>query len=322
MGYTHLTTDERERIAHNLAAGWSIPDIARDLGRSPSTLYRELGRNTLASGRYSPSRAAAAYQARRQAARPPWRLEADGALRLAVIERLKRTWSPEQIAGRLRREHPDRPELHVGFKTIYRFLARDRRSGGTLFTLLPQRGGYYRKRHGRAGRQGPILDRRPLAERPPIVECRGRLGDFEGDTICTGRRPIIVTLVDRRSRYLLAGPLRRARPTALNRAVARLLGPLPGRLRRTLTVDNGREFAGHRALEAQLALPIYFAPPYQSNRRATNENTNGLLRYFFPKKARLRPTGKQIDRATALINNRPRKCLGWRTPAEVFFSHG
>jgi IS30 family transposase len=257
MGYTHLTMEEREIIAQNLAAGHSIPRIAKQLGRNASTIYRELNRNTLASGRYSPCGAQGAYLERLQAATPPWRLEADPALRRAVLAGLAKRWSPQQIAGRLRRQHP-----------------------------------------------------------------RGRLGDFESDTLCAGRRPMMVTHVDRKSRYLVAAPLHDGHAAHLNRVTLAAFRKVPARRRHTLTVDNGREFSAHRALEKALGARIYFAPPYQCWQRATCENTNGLLREFFPKRARMRPTRKQVDRAVAMLNNRPRKCLGWRTPAEVFGAPG
>ena len=320
MRYSHLTTDQRECIAQMRAAGHSIPQIARQLGRAPSTLYRELQRNTLPSGHYSPSRATRAAQKRRAQARSPWRIQADPALQHIIRQALAATWSPQQIVQRLRHEYPAQPQWHVGWRTIYRWLARDRAVGGQLFMHLRQRGGGWRKRYGRRSRQGDFPDRRPLSLRPEAADQRRRVGDFEGDTMCTGYRPMMVTLVDRKSRYLLAAPLTGGQPAGVNRAVTRLLGSVaPGR-RHTLTLDNGREFLRHAALERRLGIMIYFAPPFQSNRRATNENTNGLLREFFPKSARMRPTRKQVDRAVDLLNNRPRKCLGWRTPAEVFFA--
>ena len=319
MGYTHLTTDERERVLEFRAAGASVPQIARALGRAPSTLYRELARNGAPENSYSPRRAQEAYRERRAQSRRVLRIDSDPALRDRVCKGLNDHWSPEQIAGRLRREHPADHSRQVSFKTIYRFLSRDRAGGGRLHLALRQRGGRYRKRYGGADRRGQIPDRRPLAQRPAIAARRARRGDFEGDTVCAGRAAAIAVFVDRRTRFLAAHPLRDGRAASFNRAAQSALRNVPLNLRRTLTVDNGREFAAHRALETQTGLRVFFAPPYQSWQRGTCENTNGLLREFFPKNRARRPSAKQLDRALRLLNNRPRKCLNWQTPAEQFF---
>jgi IS30 family transposase len=309
--------DERERIAQYLATGLSVTSAAALIGRSPSTLYRELARNG-APGHYSPSRAESAYHARRESSRRPWRLEGDSDVRADVADGLRATWSPEQIAERLAAEHPRAPERRVGVATIYRWLARDRAQGGRLYLHLRRRGRRYLKRYGKARKCGPVADRRPMDQRPVAADRRERLGDFEGDTVCAGRAAAMATLVDRKSRFLVAAPLADGRARTMRRAVVRALGEIPMTKRRTLTLDNGHEFAEHRKMEAALGIKAYFAPPYQSWRRGTNENTNGLLREFFPKRERRKPTRKQVDRAVDLLNNRPRKCLGWRTPAEVF----
>lgn len=321
MGYTHLTMDERERIARFLAAGLSVTSAAAMVGRSPSTIYRELARNA-APGHYSPARAEAAYHSRRQASRRPWRLEGDSDLRADVLAALLAKWSPEQIAERLAAEHPRAPQRHVGVATLYRWLARDRATGGQLYLHLRRRGRRYLKRYGKGRQCGPIADRRPMDQRSVAADRRSRLGDFEGDTVCAGRAAALATLVDRKSRFLLAAPLADGRARTMRRAVVAVLGKIPLAKRRTLTLDNGHEFAEHRKIEAALGIKAYFAPPYQSWRRGTNENTNGLLREFFPKRERRKPTRKQVDRAADLLNNRPRKCLGWRTPAEVFLFKG
>jgi IS30 family transposase len=318
MGYVHLTKDERERILQFQAAGHSIAQIARALGRVASTLYREFKRNARPAGDYSARHAQQAYHQRRRASRRAWRIESDPELEQAVRCGLKQHWSPEQIAGRLRREHPRNPARHVGFKTIYRLIARDRAQGGTLWQALRQRGGHYRKRYGGKDRRGQIRDRRPMDQRPPIVERRARRGDFEGDTVCAGRSPALAVFVDRKSRYALLRPLRDGRAASLNRAARSALGSVPPCLLKTLTVDNGREFARHRALERDCGVKVYFAPPYQSWQRGTCENLNGLLREFIPKADRSKPDAKQVDRIERLLNNRPRKCLNWRTPREVF----
>ncbi len=299
MGYTHLTMDEREHIAQMKAAGDSATTIARALGRAPATIYRELRRNADPGRRYSPWRADAAYRRRRRHSRRPHRIEGHLALKSRIFENLRATWSPEQIAGRLPLDFPRDAAMRVGRSTIYRFIARDRAAGGSLHAHLRHRG-RRRKRYGSGPqRRGRIPGCRPLAQRPAIAARRGRLGDFEGDTVCAGRA------------------------ATFNRASARAMARLPPRLRcLTLTVDNGKEFAEHRALEAALGTRVYFAPPYQSWQRGTNENTNGLLREFFPKKACRRPTAKALARAVHLINNRPRKCLHWRTPTELVSDKG
>jgi IS30 family transposase len=315
--------DERESIAQSLAAGQSIPTIAAGLGRTPSTLYRELARNSRSpNGHYSPFQAHKAYQRRRQHAKRPYRIESCFSLKCYVVEALKQTWSPQQIAGRLRRDHPRDRSMRLGFKTIYRWIGRDRAAAGKLYRHLRQGGGRYRKRYGGSDRRGQIPDRRPLSQRPAIAERRGRLGDFESDTIRAGRRPVVVTHVDRRSRYMVAAVLRDGRANTLVKASVRAFAKIPARLRHTLTADNGHEFSAHKRMEQALGMRVYFAPPYQAWRRATNENSNGLLREFIPKNQRRRPTHKELDRSLALLNNRPRKCLNWRTPAEVEFKNG
>jgi len=318
MGFVHLTTDERERILQFQASGDSVPQMARALGRAPSTIYRELRRNAKPGGDYGARHAQQAYQRRRRASRRAWRIESDPALDQAVRHGLDQHWSPEQIAGRLRHEYPRNRARHIGFKTIYRLIARDRAAGGTLWQSLRQRGGHYRKHYGGKDRRGQIRDRRPLQQRPAIAQRRGRRGDFEGDTVCAGRAPALAVFVDRKSRYALLRPLRDGSAASLNRAARSALGTVPASLRKTLTVDNGREFARHRALERDCGLKVYFAPPYQSWQRGTCENINGLLREFIPKADRAKPSAKQVDRAQRLLNNRPRKCLNWRTPREVF----
>lgn len=323
MGYTHLTMDEREHIAQMKAAGDSVTTIARALGRAPATIYRELSRNADPGRRYSPWRADAAYRRRRRHSRRPYRIEGHLILNSRILENLRATWSPEQIAGRLPLDFPLDAAMRVGRSTIYRFIARDRAAGGRLHEHLRRRG-RRRKRYGSGPqRRGRIPGCRPLAQRPAIAARRGRLGDFEGDTVCAGRAAAIATHVDRRSRFLVAAVLADGRASTFNRATARAMARLPPRLRcLTLTVDNGKEFAEHRALEETLGAKVYFAPPYQSWQRGTNENTNGLLREFFPKKACRRPTAKALARAVHLINNRPRKCLHWRTPTELVSDKG
>jgi IS30 family transposase len=206
--------------------------------------------------------------------------------------------------------------------TIYRWLARDREAGGGLYLHLRRHGRRYLKRYGKARQCGPIAGRRPMDRRSVAADRRSRLGDFEGDTVCAGRAAALATFVDRKSRFLVAAPLADGRARTMRRAAVAALGEIPMTKLRTLTLDNGHEFAEHKKMEAALGIKAYFAPPYQSWRRGTNENTNGLLREFFPKRDRRKPTRKQVDRAVDLLNNRPRKCLGWRAPAEVFLFKG
>jgi len=303
--YTHLTPEERYYIRKRLKAGDSLSEIARLIGRSPSTVSRELKRNTGLGG-YRPK------QAQRLA---------DGRLtesvRSHVIGKLKLDWSPEQIAGRMRLEGGD----WVSHETIHRMVWRDRREGGDLHTCLRHSPRKRRKRYGKNDFRGRIPGRVDISERPPIVDAHARFGDWEGDTVIgKGHRGGLVTLAERKSRALLAGRIARKTKAETADALRRVTKGLEG-LFDTITHDNGREFSDHALVSEATGSDAYFARPHHSWERGLNEHSNGLLRQYFPKSMPLdQVTDEQVRRAVHRINNRPRKCLAFKTPIEVLQS--
>ncbi len=292
MPYQHLTLEERSMMAPMRMLGWSIRSIAAQLGRAPSTISRELRRNCDGSGAY------AGYWAHCDA---------------------QRRWSPEQIAHRVRVDYPHATQMRISHQTIYPWLAADHRTGGSWSRYLRHHC-RRRKRYGSGPRAPRLKGRVSLAERPAIAQRRGRLGDWEGDLVVgRGQRGFVATHVDRRSRFLLAAKVSRRTATEVTVATRKLLHPLPAHVRRTLTVDNGSEWASFRCLQRTLGLQVYCAAPYAAWERGTNENTNGLLRDYFPKQTDFSTiTAHRLASVVEELNNRPRKCLAYRTPAEVF----
>ncbi len=322
MGYVHLNIDERESILKMQSEGKILSEIAEYLGRNKGTVSRELSRNTSSTGEYKPHLAQRYYGKRRIESKQPYRLEQNGLLRRHVCKKLKLCWSPEQIAGRLEIDHPDAPQMRVSPLTVYSWVRRDKANGGDLYTYLRQGHRKRRKKSGSDDKRGQIPDRRPISERPDVVDTRDRFGDWEGDSVVgKSHGSFIATHVERKSRYLLSGKMNDKSADSMNETTKRLFRKIPKSKRQTLTVDNGKEFAGFKEMEKSVGLCCYFADPYSSYQRGTNENTNGLLRQFFPKRTDFKKvTDEELDKAVALINNRPRKCLNYRTPNEVLWS--
>lgn len=233
-----------------------------------------------------------------------------------VRERLTHEWSPEQISGRLKRQHPDNPQLQVAPQTIYTWLHRDQHRQHWRSFL---RQGTPRRKSRAAGQ---IPRRVEIDGRPQVIEQRVRLGDFEGDTIVSGghHKACLATLVDRRSGFLFAAKLQDRTARRTREKLVELLRPLPADKRRSATFDNGKEFSEHEALAKSLNIKVYFAHPYCSWERGTNEHTNGLLRQYYPKGTDFTEVSHH-DLATKVqrINDRPRKRLNYQTPSEVFF---
>ena len=314
MSYTHLTLDDRETIAQMKFAGHSPEEIGRRLKRAPSTIRRELRRNGTTTG-YTAS-AAQKNAIERRAERPLHRKMDDDAVQRNVRTMLSRSWSPDEIAGRLKQEHPGKPKLHVSHQTIYRWLHAD----SLLFDEFRpyMRHGRYRRRGCRP--RGSIRNRVSIHDRETIIDERSRIGDWEGDTIVgKGHSGYVATFVDRKSGFLVTAKMNDKRATTLNHAAIRAFGPIPPSARLSITVDNGVEFAKHEQLAKHLGLPIYFADAYSSWQRGTNENTNGLLRQFIPKSMDILELSRTaLAFYTEQLNNRPRKRLHYQTPAEVF----
>lgn len=320
MPYGHLTIEEREQVSRMHYAGASRRAMARELGRSPSTISRELRRN--GSGSDYSAVTAQRRAARRRRGRPLVRKLDDPRLNEAVRHGLGRRWSPEQIAGRLPIDHPRDAGMRVAHQTIYRWLRADPVRERLFAPQLRHRGRY--RRRGRLERRGGIAGRRSIDERPREADARSRHGDWEGDTVAgRGGSGAIVTCVERRSGYLVTAKMADLRAATLNRAAGRAFRAVPAALRRTLTVDNGKEFSAHPRLSRGLGMPTYFAHPYNSNDRATSENTNGLLRQYFPKGTDFRDvTHPALACATQQINDRPRKRHNYLTPLEVLTQAG
>jgi IS30 family transposase len=322
MGYRHLTIDERESILKMRSEQKNMTHIAELLGRNKGTISRELSRNLSSTDEYKPHLAQRYYGKRRIESKQPYRLEQNGRLRRHVRKKLKLCWSPEQIAGRLEIDRPNAPKMRISPLTVYSWVRRDKANGGDLYTYLRQGHRKRRKKSGSDDKRGQIPDRRPISERPDVVDTRDRFGDWEGDSVVgKSHGSFIATHVERKSRYLLSGKMKDKSADSMNETTRRLFRKIPKSKRQTLTVDNGKEFAGFKEMEKSVGLCCYFADPYSSYQRGTNENTNGLLRQFFPKGTDFKKVSNvELDKAVALINNRPRKCLNYRTPNEVLWS--
>lgn len=322
MSYQHLTDHDRYVIYHLHLVGLSRAEIGRRIGRDRSTIGRELRRNVNRMGQYLPEHADRLRRQRRQAAATRPRT-GDAALMAYVEDRLKRLWSPDQIVGRLKVRPPKRLRgKRISHATIYRWIWGDPDRAERLRSWLRIAWRKRRKRYGKASRRGQIPNRVSIDERPAIVEQRERLGDWEGDTVVgKGHSGCVVTNVDRASRYLVARRLERGLARAVEDALYEAMRRMPPENRQTQTFDNGREFSRHETIADRLGLDVYFAHPYSSWERGTNENTNGLLRQYLPKSRDFRTlTDAELASYVWQLDNRPRKCLNYRTPAEVF--HG
>lgn len=311
--YTQLTCEQRYQISGLMKAGRSQSQIADEVGVHKATISRELRRNRGQRG-WRPKQAQALRDTRRKACHNGKRFEAEDWEKVEPL--IRQDYSPEQTAARLALEG----ELSISPESIYRHIYADKRAGGELWRHLrcqkPRR-----KRYG-SGRQrrGVIKNRVSIDARPAIVEERSRIGDWEGDTIIgNGHQGAIVTLAERTSRYVMAGPVSSKHAEGVTATVIELLSPHKACCH-TVTFDNGKEFAGHESIAAELQAQVYFAHPYHSWERGLNENSNGLLRPYFPKAMKLADvTKEQVQKAIDRLNHRPRKVLGYRTPFEVFF---
>ena len=321
MPYHHFTTDEQYLIGHMHIAEFSLREIGRRLGRHHGSISREIRRNRPT---YADDAVywhdAAEYFAKQRRHRARHQKRQHELLVAYVTSKLILDWSPETISGRLKLDYPDDDQMRISHETVYRWIYRDSRNKGTLHHHLRRRHKYRRrqKRYG-SGRRF-IPDRISIDLRPPLVATRERYGDWEGDTL-EGRKGTghLATHVERKSRYLLAARLTDKKASTMTAQSIRCFRHLPRRLRHTLTVDNGKEFSQFKELEARTGLRIYFADPYAAWQRGTNENTNGLLRYYFPKGSDFRNVSeKEVALVVKKLNTRPRKCLNYQTPHEVY----
>ena len=314
-----LQTAEREEISRGLAAGESVRRMARRLGRAPSTISREIRRHG-GAGRYRAS--AADTRAWARARRPKrCRLAADRALGQLVAAALRRDWSPEQIARWLRMSFPDDPTRYVSPETIYRTLYVQARGALKRELVAHLRHGqrYRRPRAGHAGEgQGQLRGMVSIAERPPAADTRAVPGHWEGDLLIGKRGTQVATLVERQSRFVLLVRVAAGDSGTVVDALAHHITRLPRVLQQSLTWDRGKEMAQHRRFTVDTGVRVYFCDPHSPWQRGSNENTNGLLRQYFPKGMDLRGvTQRQLDAVALKLNTRPRKTLNWQNPAAV-----
>lgn len=313
MTYKQLTPEERYQIRVLLKAEKNKKEIANLLGRHPSTIGREIKRNSGGKG-YRPKQAQEKTSERRRNA--PKAIKFTDKVKAYVHEKLSIQWSPEQISGRMKKEIG----LRVSHERIYQYLIKDRKAGGTLWTDLRRSNKKRKKRYGRADNRGKIPNRVGIEKRPAIVDSKRRRGDWEGDTVI-GSGPqggALMTLVERKSQYTLVAPVATKSAPDVTRAILERAKTLDPALFKTLTFDNGKEFSHHEKLAKAMGVSVYFARAYHSWERGLNENTNGLLRQYFPKKTSLRNlSAERVQEVQDLLNHRPRKTLGYLTPYEV-----
>ena len=320
MPYTHLTPFERGIVEFLYRAHRSIRFIARVVKRSPSTISRELKKNVNARGKYHAVKAQQRYIDERKKCVKPRKLDTNTELREYVTRNLEQEqWSPEQIADTVHREYSWDQSMRVCYETIYTFIYRDKRYGGDLFKHLRQAHRTRRRRGNSKGKRGQIKNRVSINLRPKGASNRSRNGHWEGDTIVgKNHQGGVVTLNERRLGYLLAAPIANRKVVTVNRAIIECFFHIPKHLRRTLTLDNGLEFAGFKSLEEHLGLDIYFADPYSPWQRGSNENLNGLIRQYLPKGSDLTTlTQHHLKTITQKLNNRPRKRLNYQSPARL-----
>jgi len=309
--YYQLTREQRYQISALKGTGLTQKEIAAEIGVSPSTISREFKRNSTA-GRYDPQAADALSRKRRASATKATRIS--DAMWDRVEALLCKEWSPEQVSGWLKK----REGISVSHESIYRRVRQDRAAGGDLYTFLRQ-GFKRRRKYGKRDLRGHIRNRVSIDHRPAIVDERSRIGDWELDTVHGTRVNGLITAVERKAGLARLGKVSRRGAAEVRQAtVGRLEAECDVVL--TLTADNGKEFADHEQISSDLGAAFYFAHPYSSWERGTNENTNGLVRQYFPKGTdfdEIEPW--EIQWVEDRLNNRPRKRLGWATPNEVYY---
>jgi IS30 family transposase len=306
MTYRHLSQEERYQISALLKAGLTLAQISVNLGRHKSTISREISRNSGLRG-YRPRQACLLAENRalnsrnaRQIAVSDWH---------CVENCLRDQWSPEQIAS----------EVSISHESIYRHIYADKAMGGDLYKSLRCQRKRRKRYAGGRDRRGQIPGRRPICERPGHIEERRRIGHWEGDTLIGKRhKQAIVSLVERKSGYAVLAKVENKTADLVSKTIIKRLKPISNRVQ-TLTYDNGKEFADHAKIDRALGSTTYFADPYSSWQRGSNENLNGLIRQYIPKSRPLSTVSDaELAKIERLLNTRPRKRLGYKTPLEVF----
>jgi transposase, IS30 family len=323
MPYIHFIERERYVISHMKMAGFSLRAIGRRLGRHHTSIMREINRNrpTYADDAVYWYYATQKIADERLHKARSYHRQNHQHLVDYVEDKLRLDWPPEAIAARIRIDYPNDERMRISHETIYRWIYLDASQGGNLHTHLRRRHPRRRsqKRYG-SGRRF-IPGRISIDQRPAIVETRERFGDWEGDTLEGAKgKGALATHVERRSRYLIAAKLVDKKAATMNAQSITSFLKLPTSRRKTLTVDNGKEFSQFKELEQETGLKVYFADPYAAWQRGTNENTNGLLRFYFPKGTNFHAVPEEeLEQIIGKVNHRPRKCLNYQTPHDVFF---
>lgn len=318
MPYHHLTESHRRLIEDLHRAGNSNRAIGQRMGRCHTTIGRELKRHSQ-NGVYDSQLAESRAQERLHHPRRRPRLEKPELLQ-AVTEGLERDWSPEIISAQLRQQHPDDPSWHLSHESIYQWIYREAEKGGTHSRSLWRPRPARLRRHSRKPAYSRIPDRVDIDQRPPEVAERTRVGDWEGDSVVNPKnRGGIATFVERTTRFLIAGHLPDKQASTFAQAATELFSWVPDSLCLTVTLDNGTEMAAHADFSQDKTMNVYFAHPHSPWQRGANEQVNGLIRHFFPKGTDFsKVSPAELEAVVLKINQRPRKCLNYRAPYDVF----
>lgn len=315
MNYQQLTEHERYQIYSLNKIGMNKTTIAKQLNRDPSTICREIKRNTGKRG-YRPKQAQRLSDERRVSAAKAIKITDE--IKSWIVKLLNQQLSPEQVAAYLKRHK----QLSLHHETIYQIIYADKKAGGTLYQQMRIMSKKYRKRYGSYDSRGRIKNRISIDDRPSVVDDKSRIGDWEGDTVMgKGRKSALLTLVERKTLYTMIFRLTGKDATLLAQRAIEGMTPLADRLL-TITLDNGLEFARHELIADALEVEIYFAHPYSSWERGINENTNGLIRQYFPKGTDFTlVTDEQVQYVMDQLNKRPRKTRDYKSPSELFTGH-
>lgn len=312
--YTHLTVTDRRRLYVFLEMGLSMTEIAKRLSKHRSCLYREIKRNKEAEG-YLPILAQEKMEARNKLKRPS-KLEKDGVLRDYVVRSLKKGWSPEQIAGRMKYQQVSFYACH---ETIYQFIYKEK--GKELYRYLAYKKPKRRKRYSREERSLQGKNIRLITQRPAEITTRKRFGHWEGDTMQFKgtREKVITTLVERKSRMVCLIKNNSKHSRGIMDKIKEKLNALPQKMCQTITFDQGTEFADFRYLERQMNCKVYYCQTHSPWQKGSNENMNGRLRWYLPRETEIAlVTQESLDQLAVKMNHCPRKCLGFKTPHELF----
>jgi IS30 family transposase len=312
MAYKQLTPEKRYGLKAYMQAGFSIPQIAKELMVHKTTLYREIKRNTGGRG-YRPKQANMKALERRHYSRKRNCLTTDLIARIVYLLRLD--LSPEQVSGYLKEHH----HINISHETIYQYILADKTKGGDLYKHLRHSSKKRKKRYGSYDKRGQIPDRVSIDNRPEIVDLKIRIGDWETDTIIgKNHKGALVTAVERKSKFTCIRYVPNKKADLVAKALIDMLSPFQDQVH-TITTDNGKEFAQHKEISKALRTDIYFAHPYHSWERGLNENTNGLIRQYFPKNYSFENiTNDDVIFVQNRLNMRPRKSLNFKTPLEEF----